>query len=106
MNTQEIYLNEYQERIQPTEHWLKDLGPIYPALGLAGEAGEVANDIKKVYRDNNGIFTQEHINKIKEEMGDVLWYLASLANVLKFDLDDIMKISLNKVENKTWETKE
>ena len=98
-----IILNEYQTRIKPTEHWPKNLGPIYPALGLTGEAGEVANDIKKIYRDNNGTFTSDKIDKIKEEMGDVLWYLASLANSLHFDLEDIAKISLNKVENKTWE---
>ena len=98
-----ITLNEYQQRIQSTEHWPKDLGPIYPALGLTGEAGEVANDVKKVYRDNNRAFTLDKINKIKEEMGDVLWYLASLANSLHFNLEDIAKISLYKVENKTWE---
>ena len=96
-------LDIYQHEISDTEHWPKDLGPIYPALGLTGEAGEVANEIKKVYRDNNEIFTEERIEKIKEEMGDVLWYMASLANILDFDLNDIAKISLDKVKNKKWE---
>lgn len=100
-----ITFNEYQKRIEPTEHWPKDVGVAYPIIGLCGEAGEVANEIKKLYRDDNGFLTNERKEKIIEEMGDVLWYLASLANYLHLDLGDIAKISLNKVENKTWEIK-
>lgn len=94
-------LSEYQEKIIETEHWPKDIGPIYPALGLAGEAGEVANEIKKVYRDDGNFAFR--INSIASEMGDVLWYLASLANSLGISLDDCLELSLNKVLNKTWE---
>lgn len=93
-------LNDYQKGITPSEYWDKTFGPIYPAVGLCGEAGEVANEIKKVYRDYKAQFHPHHIEKIKEEMGDVLWYLASLANILEFDLNDIAEISLNKVTNK------
>lgn len=96
-------LREYQEKIIPTEHWPMEYGALYPVSGLTGEAGEVSNEVKKMYRDDNGELTSERLNKIKEEMGDVLWYMASLANYLNFNLDDCISISLNKVLNKTWE---
>jgi NTP pyrophosphatase (non-canonical NTP hydrolase) len=45
---------------------------IYPTLGLCGEAGEVAEKIKKILRDNNSIADSERVNEIKRELGDVL----------------------------------
>ena len=53
--------------------------PVYYALGLAGEAGEVADKIKKVYRDCGGDYTPEVKAAIILELGDVLWYMARLA---------------------------
>lgn len=99
------FFNEYQDRIKPTELWPKTMGPSYPIIGLSGEVGEVANEIKKMYRDDHGSLTPERKEKITEEMGDVLWYLASLASSLHLELEDIAQISLNKVENRTWERK-
>lgn len=92
-------LSEYQEKIIESEYWPKDLGPIYPALGLSGEVGEVANEIKKVYRDDNGNFAFK-LNNIALEIGDVLWYLASLANSLGISLDDCLERSLDKAIKK------
>ena len=100
------FFNEYQERIKPTELWPKTMGPSYPIIGLSGEVGEVANEIKKMYRDDCGELTYKRKQKIIEEMGDVLWYLASLASSLHLELENIAQVSLNKVENRIWEKKQ
>jgi len=51
----------------------------YPALGLIGEIGEVAEIVKKVERDSGGTYSPETIDRLKKEIGDVLWYCAMLA---------------------------
>ena len=67
------------------------------ALGLGGESGEVLDIIKKVFRDQKPI--EEVKDHLKEELGDVLWYIANLCNVLGFDLENVAienKLKLNK----------
>ena len=54
----------------------------YPTLGLCGEAGEVADKIKKVMRDRGGVLDPEVRDDLRLELGDVLWYLAQLATEL------------------------
>ena len=73
---------------------------IYPALGLAGETGEVADKIKKVYRDNGGLFGGEHKRAIAKELGDVLWYLTNLAEDLGFNLSDVAQMNADKIESR------
>ena len=58
----------------------------YCTLGLCGEAGEVANKIKKLMRDEDTLALRL---KITQEMGDVLWYLAQLATEMDVTLDVI-----------------
>lgn len=70
---------------------------IYPVLGLTGEAGEVAEKIKKVIRDNNGVVSEERREEIKKELGDVLWYMAQLATELGLDLDDVAQTNIAKL---------
>jgi NTP pyrophosphatase (non-canonical NTP hydrolase) len=62
---------------------------VYPALGLAGESGEVCEKIKKLYRDSEGKITPIIRESIKKEMSDVMWYLSALAIDLGTDLEDI-----------------
>ncbi len=71
---------------------------IYPTLGLVGEAGEVAEKVKKVIRDKEGIFDKESKIGIKKELGDVLWYLSNLCNEFGFDLDDVALQNLEKLK--------
>tara|TARA_B100000900_G_C20432489_1_gene655604 strand:+ start:618 stop:947 length:330 start_codon:yes stop_codon:yes gene_type:complete len=71
---------------------------IYPTLGLVGETGEVAEKIKKIIRDKNGIFDNESRAAIKKELGDVLWYISNLCDELDFSLDDVAKINLEKLK--------
>jgi NTP pyrophosphatase (non-canonical NTP hydrolase) len=70
---------------------------IYPTLGLCGEAGEVAEKIKKVLRDKMGVVDEETKRAIKGELGDVLWYASQLASELGMSLDDIARHNLEKL---------
>lgn len=69
----------------------------YPTLGLAGEAGEVANIVKKIQRDNNGVITDETRLKLKDELGDVLWYISACADELGLTLNEIAEFNVNKL---------
>lgn len=75
--------------------------PIYPTLGLAGEAGEVAEKVKKQIRDFESDYTDPRfLDKISLELGDVLWYVANLATELGLDLNDIAHKNLDKLESR------
>ena len=93
-------LNHYQETARATAVYADRHRVIYPALGLASEAGEVAGKIKKVLRDQGGDFDQAPIAAIKDELGDVLWYLAILARDLGLSLDDIASANLDKLASR------
>lgn len=69
--------------------------PYYPALGLGGEVGELCNKIKKMMRD--GITKEELKETIKGEIGDVMWYVATLAKEFDLKLSDILSFNLNKL---------
>ena len=89
----------YQKKARLTAQY-PNLGQnyIYPTLGLVGEAGEVAEKVKKVIRDKNGIFDEESKNGIKKELGDVLWYLSNLCNEFDFHLEDVASQNLVKLK--------
>ena len=69
----------------------------YPVLGLVGEAGEIANKVKKIYRDDGGELSQERRQALKDELGDVIWYLSQVATELNLNLDDIASDNLVKL---------
>ena len=91
----------YQKKARFTAQY-PDLGSnnIYPTLGLVGEAGEVAEKVKKVIRDKKGIFDEESKNGIKKELGDVLWYLSNLCNEFDFTLEDVALQNLEKLRKR------
>ena len=70
---------------------------VYPTLGLAGEAGEVAEKIKKVLRDKGGKIDDLTREEICKELGDVLWYISQLATELKIPLDDVASKNIAKL---------
>ncbi|MFM7549489.1 MAG: nucleoside triphosphate pyrophosphohydrolase family protein [Cyanobacteriota bacterium] len=74
--------------------------PIYPTLGLCGEAGEVADKVKKVIRDRGGQFSPEVTEALQLELGDVLWYVAQLATELGLELDGIASANLTKLASR------
>ena len=81
-----LSLNEYQAAARKTAIYPMHSAIVYPALGLASEAGEVAGKIKKVIRDG---FRPDSNEKIIAELGDVLWYLAVLADDLGVTLETV-----------------
>lgn len=91
-------ISDYQKKAITTAIYPKANKIIYPALGLAGEAGEVADKVKKIIRDNND--TDEMKQNIAAEIGDVLWYCAVLAHDLGFDLAQIADSNLQKLADR------
>jgi len=82
--------NEYQElSIQTSKRSYGMPAIAYFSLGLAGEAGEVAEKIKKLFRDDAGGLTAERREAIVKELGDVLWYLSAVAYELNTNLEDV-----------------
>jgi NTP pyrophosphatase (non-canonical NTP hydrolase) len=89
-------LNEYQTAAATTALGLATETLWYPALGLAGEAGEVAEKIKKYYRDGH----QLDRDLIVKELGDVLWYLSALASGLDIELDEVAEMNIEKLASR------
>lgn len=96
--TNELTLNEYQRMALETAIYPQPI--IYPSLGMCGEAGEVADKVKKVLRDNNSEFTDEKKLEIAMEAGDVLWYVATLLNDLGFTLGEIAAKNYKKLKSR------
>lgn len=92
---------EYQDRSRKTALY-PDVGKnfVYPTLGLVGEAGEVADKLKKTIRDDDGVVTLEKKKEVEKELGDVLWYIAQLATELELSLDDIAQKNMEKLQSR------
>ena len=92
---------EYQKLSRETAIYPdKDKNFIYPTLGLAGEAGEVAEKIKKVLRDKNGTIDDETKKELLKELGDVLWYISQLSAELGLSLEEIASLNLEKLNSR------
>jgi NTP pyrophosphatase (non-canonical NTP hydrolase) len=95
-----LQLSEYQRLSRRTAEYPRDAWLAYPALGLAGEAGEVAEHAKKAIRDDNGEITEERRRAMAKELGDVLWYVAQLASELGLELEDVAQQNLEKLSSR------
>ena len=92
---------EYQKKSRKTAIYPnKGNNFVYPVLGLVGESGEVAEKIKKVIRDYNGVLNKKQRQEIKKELGDVLWYVAQIATELSLSLDEIARFNIKKLESR------
>jgi len=90
-----MQLDEYQKKaisfaIYPKEHKV-----IYPTLGLTGEAGEVAEKVKKLLRDGT-----LNTSETAKELGDVLWYLANLSKDLGYSLEEVARMNIEKLDHR------
>lgn len=89
---------EYQKKSRKTAKY-PEAGNnwIYPTLGLCGEAGEVAEKMKKVMRDFGGQINAEKKEEITKELGDVLWYVSQIATELGLSLDEVAQKNIEKL---------
>lgn len=95
-------LNDYQKKALETAVYPKDQEIVYTALGLGNEAGEVMGKIKKWIRGDDGEGEMSDVRKqlLKEELGDVLWYLSGLAGALGFELEEVARVNIAKLSSR------
>jgi len=93
-------LDMYQKVAKTTAIYPREQAIIYPTLGLTGEAGEVANKVKKIIRDGSDSKDEKLVSEIKSEIGDCLWYIAVLASDFDIKLSDIASTNLEKLEKR------
>lgn len=97
--------NEYQKQALTTAH----TDPAYVGtlmdktiwvMGVAGEAGEVVEKWKKMVAYNKGEITQEFVDDMKKELGDIVWYIAVLADSLGLTFEEIMQLNVKKLQDR------
>lgn len=102
-------INEYQKMALETAVYPKEFKTIYPALGMNGEAGEVADKVKKVLRDSEVIvrdgsgaiiLPDAKREELAKEVGDVLWYVATMAYDLGYTLEEIATMNYQKLKSR------
>ena len=93
-------LDEYQQCALETAVYPEEYNIVYLALEMAGEAGEVADKIKKVIRDSNADFSPVKCEEIAMEIGDVMWYCAVLADRIGYKLDTIARMNHRKLKSR------
>lgn len=90
--------NAYQRESRKTWNLVHTDHPIvYPTLGLANEAGEVAGKVKKIFRDKGGRISEQDREALKHELGDVLWYLAQICTELDLTLQEVAEANIEKL---------
>lgn len=96
--------DEYQTAISKYDTFSKckltEVGFVEKVLGLTGEAGETADKIKKILRDKGGVVSNDDRLAICKELGDTLWYLASIARYLDIPLSKIASENVAKLEDR------
>lgn len=95
--------NEYQETTAKTAVYLGSGtvgGLVYTTLGLTGEAGEIANKVKKILRDSGGVLTPEVRKALLGEAGDCQWYLSQFVTELDGKLEDVAKDNIEKLTSR------
>ena len=99
--------DEYQADAMETAIYPDEL--IYPVLGLVGEAGEVAEKVKKYYRDNSySVNCEDAVAEIPaevrmgiaRELGDVLWYITAIASDIGYSLEEVAQLNVEKLEDR------
>jgi NTP pyrophosphatase (non-canonical NTP hydrolase) len=88
----------YQQESRKTWNLIRMDHPlVYPTMGLVNEAGEVAGKVKKIFRDRGGEIVENDRLALKDELGDVLWYLAQICTELDLSLQEVAEANLVKL---------
>lgn len=90
-------IKEYQGFVKELSIYPSTLAIIYPTLGLTGEAGEVSEKVKKLYRDESGVVSRVFVDGVKKELGDVLFYITAIANDLDLTLQEVFDCNVEKL---------
>jgi len=72
-------------------------GWLYYALGISGEAGEMTEKIKKLFRDKKGVVDEEFKKHLIKEIGDQMWYQARLLDQFDIDFNDVARHNIEKL---------
>ena len=93
--------NEYQEAARKTAIYPNKGSNIeYPTLGLNGEAGEVAEKVKKMLRDDHGKLTEKRRQEVIKELGDCMWYISALCDEVCTTMNFVAKTNIEKLSNR------
>jgi NTP pyrophosphatase (non-canonical NTP hydrolase) len=96
-----LTMDDYQRRAKHTSVYVRsDDDLVYPTLGLASEAGEVAGEVKRIIRDDDGRLTESRRAAILTELGDTLWYLSAVASALRASLSEVASDNLRKLQGR------
>lgn len=106
-------LNDYQKKAATTAKYPKvsvldsrgfattGCSWVYPALGLGGETGEILEKLKKILRDCDGQIGAAQRDAIALELGDLLWYISTLASELGVSLEEVATANLSKLQSRS-----
>jgi NTP pyrophosphatase (non-canonical NTP hydrolase) len=94
--------DDYQNQSLDTvvNHSNQEMNRSIFAMGIAGEAGEVIEKWKKIVAYRDGVISEEDLQEISKELGDVLWYIAVFAHSLGLSLDDVAKNNIQKLQSR------
>ncbi len=73
---------------------------MYLSMGLAGESGEVIEKVKKIVRNDKGAISDEKREAIRNELGDVLWYISELARAFDIPLEQVVQANIQKITDR------
>lgn len=90
-----MQVGKYQRVARTTAIYPASAGVYYPALGLAGEVGEIANKVKKIIRGD--VALKDRVDDLLAEIGDVIWYTAAVASDLGIDLEQVAEMAAKEV---------
>lgn len=104
--------DEYQAQAKTTDLGIANMGEVMTrkslnvpefldkVLGLAGESGEFADKVKKIMRDKKGFYTDEDLEAIVKELGDVLWYVAVTSLYLGVPMSELAQKNIDKLQSR------
>lgn len=73
---------------------------LWLCVSLLGECGELCEEIKRISRDDDSILTRQRKDRIRDEMGDVLWNLSRMASVINIKLSDVARANIDKMHRR------